>query len=185
MLVNRAGNQVHFALDGKDNVYLAFANQNRIEKYGPDGRLIWRSDRELDYGTKPEDEGKMERRGGSTSIRMPRMNTCSVGVAVDGQSRVWVATLKRQLKEEERIGMQVGMTMSGGQRSMSMKPDGNVDLRKTDVYRLEVYDHNGGLLGSIPLDHFVDGIRIVKDRLFLLDRMRGAQIFEYRIADKP
>jgi len=186
MLVNRAGNQVQFALDGKDNVYLAFANQNRVEKYGSDGRLIWRSDRELDYSTAPpQDKGKMESQGGRTSIRMPRMNTCSVGVAVDSQGRTWVATLKRQLKEEESVGMSVGMTMSNGQRSMSMKPDGNVELRQTDAYRLEVYDPDGGLLGSVPLDHFVDGIRIVKDRLFLLDRLRGAQIFEYRIVEKP
>jgi hypothetical protein len=186
LLVNRMGNQVQFALDGKDNVYLAFTYQNRVEKYGSDGTLIWRSDRDLDYSTAPpQDKGKTDRQGGRVSIQMPRMNTCSIGLAVDGRSRVWVAALKRQLKEEERVGMQVGMTMSNGQRSMSMKPDGNVELRKTDAYRLEVYDPDGVLLGSVPLDHFVDGIRIVKDRLFLLDRMRGAQIFEYRIVEKP
>jgi hypothetical protein len=80
--------------------------------------------------------------------------------------------------------MSIGMTMSGGQRSMSMKPDGNVELRNTDAYRLEVYDPDGALLGAVPIDHFVDGIRIVKDRLFLLDRLRGAQIFEYKIVEK-
>ena len=186
LLVNRMGNQVQFALDGKDNVYLAFTYQNRVEKYGSDGTLTWRSDRELDYSTAPpEDKGKTDRQGGRVSIQMPRMNTCSVGLAVDGRGRVWVAALRRQLKEEERVGMSVGMTMSGGQRSMSMKPDGNVELRKTDSYRLEVYDQDGGLLGFVPLDHFIDGIRITKDRLFLLDRMRGAQIFEYRIVEKP
>jgi hypothetical protein len=80
--------------------------------------------------------------------------------------------------------MAVGVTMMDGQRSMSMKPDGNVDVRKTDAYRLEVYDQDGGLLGFVPLDHFVNGIRIVNDRLFVIDQMRGAQIFEYRIVEK-
>jgi hypothetical protein len=184
MLVNRMGNQADFAIDGEDNVYLAFSNQNRVEKYSPEGTPVWRSDRELEYSTEPADKGKMERQGGGMSIRMPRMNTCAVGIAADGRGRVWVAALKRQLKEEESVGMVVGFTMMDGQRTMSMKPDGNVELRKTDAYRLEVYDRDGALLGSIPLDHFVDGIRIVNDRLFVLDRMRGAQVFEYRIVEK-
>lgn len=184
MLVSRFGNQVHFALDGKDNVFLAFSNQNRVEKCSPDGTLLWRSDRELEYSTEPQDKGKMERRGGGLSVRMPRMNTCAVGVTVDGQGRVWVAALRRQLREEESVGTSLSVSMVDGQRSMSMKPDGNVELRKTDAYRLEVYDQDGALLGALPLDHFVDGIRIVNDRLFVLDRMRGAQVFEYRIVEK-
>jgi hypothetical protein len=80
--------------------------------------------------------------------------------------------------------MAVGVTMMDGQRSMSMKPDGNVDVRKTDAYRLEVYDQDGALLGVVPLDHFVNAIRIVNDRLFVIDEMRGAQVFEYRIVEK-
>jgi hypothetical protein len=71
-----------------------------------------------------------------------------------------------------------------GQRTMSMKPDGNVDVRKTDAYRLEVYDQDGILLGAVPLSHFVNGIRIVNDRLFIIDKMRGAKVFEYRIVEK-
>jgi hypothetical protein len=184
MLVNRTGNQADFAVDGKDNVFLAFTNQNRVEKYSPDGTLLWRSDRELEYSTEPADKGKMERQGGGMSIRMPRMNTCAVGIGADGRGRLWVAALRRQLKEEESVGMSMSVSMNAGQRSMSMKPDGNVDVRKTDAYRLEVYDQDGGLLGFVPLDHFVNGIRIVNDRLFVIDQMRGAQIFEYRIVEK-
>ena len=78
----------------------------------------------------------------------------------------------------------MGVTMMDGQRTMSMKPDGNVDVRKTDAYRLEVYDQDGILLGAVPLSHFVNGIRIVNDRLFIIDKMRGAKVFEYRIVEK-
>lgn len=186
VLLNRMGNLVHFDLDGNDHLYLAFTNQNRIEKYIPDGKLLWRCDRELDYSTAPpEDKGKMERRGNNFRVEMPRMNQCSAGIAVDGKGRIWVATLKRQLKKEESAGMTVGVTMDGGQRSMSMKPVGNTELRQTDAYRLDVYDADGTLLGTLPLSHFVDGIRITGDRLFLIDQMRGAQVFEYRIVEKP
>ncbi|HUU36729.1 MAG TPA: NHL repeat-containing protein [Candidatus Desulfaltia sp.] len=183
-LLNKAGNGIQSTLDGQDNVYLAFSRQNRIEKFSPDGRLLWRADRELDYGTNPKDKGKMERRGGGTSIRMPELNTCSVGVAADSQGRVWLASLQRQLKEEERAGMSISMTMSGGERSISMKSEGNVELRNTDAFRFEIYDPDGVLLGIVPLDRFVDDIRIEQDRLFLIDRMRGAQILEYRIVEK-
>jgi sugar lactone lactonase YvrE len=184
MLLNRAANGIQTALDQKGNVYLAFSYQNRVEKYSPDGRLLWRADRELDYTTEPKDKGKMERRGGNVSYRGPQLNTCAVGVAADSQGRVWVASLQRQLKEEEQAGMRVQMTMGGGERNISMKADGNVELRNTDAYRLEVYDPDGGLLGIIPLDRFVDDIRIERDRLFFLDRMRGAQILEFRIVEK-
>jgi sugar lactone lactonase YvrE len=184
LLLNRNANQVQFTLDGRGNVYLAFAYQNRVEKYAPDGRPLWQADRELDYTTEPKDKGKLERRGGNLSIQGPRLNTCSVGIAVDSQGRVWVASLKRQLREEEQAGMRVQMTMSGGDRSISMKSDGNVELRNTDAYRLEVYDPDGVLLGIIPLDRFVDDIRIQRDRLFLIDRMRGAQVLEYKIIEK-
>lgn len=185
LLLSGIGNQVHFALDGDGNAYLAFSYQNRIDKYSADGNPVWRADRELDYSTEPpKDKGKMERQGGKLNVRMPQMNRCSAGIDVDSKGRIWVATLKRQLKEEERAGMSIGMTMAGGQRSMSMKAEGNLDLRKTDAYRLEVYSPDGALLGSIPLDHFVDGIHIEKDRLFLLDKLRGAQFFEYKIIKK-
>lgn len=184
ILLNRAANGIQTALDQKGNVYLAFTYQNRIEKYSPDGRLLWRADRELDYTTEPKDKGKLERRGGNVSFRGPQLNTCAVGVAVDSQGRIWVASLQRQLKEEEQAGMRVQMTMGGGERNISMKADGNVELRNTDAYRLEVYDPDGSLLGIIPLDRFVDDIRIEKDRLFFIDRMRGAQVLEYRIIEK-
>jgi sugar lactone lactonase YvrE len=114
---------------------------------------------------------------------MPEMNQCAEGVAVDSAGRVWVVTLNRQTKEEERVGVGMTMTMSGGERKMSMKAQGNTDLRTTDMYRLEVFSPEGELLGSLPLDHFVDGIYLKGERLFLWDAMRGAKFYEYRIKD--
>jgi hypothetical protein len=73
---------------------------------------------------------------------------------------------------------------AGGRRSMSMKPEGNTDVRKTDAFRLEVYSPEGVLLGGIPLDHFVDDIIINGDKIYTLDKMRGSQYYEYRIIEK-
>jgi len=183
-LVNQMGNQVTLAVDENDCVYLAYLYQNRIDKYSPEGKLLWRADRKLDYSTDPpKDKGKREARGGGVTIQMPQMNQCAEGIAVDSAGRAWVVTLNRQTREEEQVGVNMSVTTIGGERKMSMKAQGNTDLRTTDMYRLEVFSPEGELLGSLPLDHFVDGIYLKGERLFLWDAMRGAKFYEYRIKD--
>lgn len=182
-LVNNAANQALATVDGAGRVHLAFPNQNRVEKYDPDGRLLWRADRELPYSMEVKDKGQVSNEGsGRVSVRGPRLNRCASGIAVDGKGRVWVATLTRQLKEEEEVGLGVSVSMTdGGGRTIGYKVQGDTDLRETDAYKLEVFDAEGVLLGSLPLDFFVDGVFISGDRLFLLDKYRGVQFHEYRI----
>jgi hypothetical protein len=184
-LMNKMGNQFHFTLDKNDNIYAAFDYQNRIEKYAPDGTLLWRSDRELDYSTDPpKAKGGIKRSGGRVMIEQPDMNRCASGVAVDRKGRVWVVTVKRQIKEEERVETNVRASMStSGGRSMNVSVGGNTEVRETDMFQLEVYDPEGVLLGAIPVKHFVDDIFINGNKIYLLDRMRGMQFFEYKIAE--
>ena len=186
MLLNREGNRNKFVVDKNGNVYLAFLYQNRIEKYTPEGRLLWKADRKLNYDTsKPKSKGKRESSGGYMSVEMPQMNRCSNGIAVDEKGRIWVVNLKRQLQEKETVGTRAEVSMSaGGQRSMSLSAAGNTDVKETDAYEIEVYDPNGVLLGRLSLTHFVDDIYIQKDRIYLLDKMRGAQYYEYQIKEK-
>jgi sugar lactone lactonase YvrE len=129
-----------------------------------------------------KEKGKIERQGGGVSIRMPDLNRCATGVAVDAKGRIWVVGMTRQLRKEEQVGTSVSMTMSsGGGRTIGYQVQGDTELRKTDAYKLEVFDADGALLGSLPLDFFVDGIFIYGDRLFLMDKYRGTQFKEYRI----
>jgi sugar lactone lactonase YvrE len=181
-LLNDSANEVILTVDGAGQSYLVFPVQNRIDKYAADGRLLWRADRELPYSMEIKEKGKIERKGGSVMVMMPRMNRCANGVAVDGKGRIWVVTMTRQLKKEEQVGTSVSMTMSlGGGRTIGYKVEGDTELRKTDAYKLEVFDAEGVLLGSLPLDFFVDGIFIHGDRLFLMDKYRGTQFREYKI----
>jgi len=181
-LVNGAANEVIPTVDGAGQVYLVFPVQNRIEKYAADGRLLWRADRELPYSMEIKDKGEIKRDGGNMSVRGPQLNRCASGVAVDAKGRIWVVTMARQLKKEEQVGTAVTMAMSTeGGRTIGYKVQGDTDLRKTDAYKLEIFDAGGALLGSLPLDFFVDGIFIYGDRLFLLDKYRGTQFKEYRI----
>jgi sugar lactone lactonase YvrE len=186
MITTAMGNATEFAV-GKDGALLvSFNAMNRIEKYAPDGRLAWRADRPLNYSTEVKKKGKVDRSGGGVSMSAPEMATCSAGIAVDGKGRSWVVTYDRQLKKEEQVQtsqMWVGGP-GGGVSSVSVKTEGNTDLRTTDALRLDVFDPEGVLLGSIPLTHFADVIRIAGDRLFLIDRERGVSVYQYRIVEK-
>ena len=47
-------NIVYFSKDNKDNIYIAYAHQNRISKYSPDGEMIFSTDRYLPYEIKSD-----------------------------------------------------------------------------------------------------------------------------------
>ncbi|MFQ6037063.1 MAG: NHL repeat-containing protein [Candidatus Aminicenantales bacterium] len=185
-LLNWMGNRFHFTVDSQGHTYLAFDFQNRIEKYAPSGKLLWRANRKLDYDiSTPRVKGRISGTRGRRAIALPEMNQCANGITVDERGRVWVVTLNRQLKDEERVNTSVRVSVVGGTRSMSYSVRGNTDVRTTDMYRLEVYSPEGVCLGHLPVTHFVDGIRISGDRLYLLDRMHGMQVYVYRIREKP
>lgn len=186
ILVNRMGNRFHYTVDSQDNVYIAFDFQNRIEKFSHDGKLLWKADRNLNYSINlSKVKGGIERSGGMIRVQMPQMNRCSNGIATDDKGRVWVISLKRQIKEDEEVQTEMRVERGmGGQKSMSLSFKGSTENKKTDMYQLEIFAPDGVLLGKIPLSHFVDDIRIKKDRLFLLDKIRGAQYYEYRIIEK-
>jgi len=59
-------------VDKQDNLYLTFPHQNRIEKYSPEGKLLWRAYWDLPYGLEIIDKGKIERKGTSISVTDPR-----------------------------------------------------------------------------------------------------------------
>ena len=184
-LMNRIGNAFHYTVDKNNNIYVSFDNQNRIDKYSPEGEILWKSDRVLNYDTtKPKKKGSDERRGGMRTIRAPEMNRCSSGIAVDNTGRILVVTQKRQIKEDELVQTNARVMMQDGVRNMTISITGNTDVMETDMYQLEIYAPDGILLGKLQLNQFVDDIRIEKDRIYLLDKMRGMQYYEYKIIEK-
>jgi len=179
-ITNPAGNSWEFAVDGEDHIYLCFLYQNRVEKYSLEGQLLWRADRELNFPTKLIQRGEQKITPTSASYIAPKFNRVAVGIAADDKGRAWVVTCSRQIREEEVVTI---MT-SGSPSGMTRKTVGNTDLRTTDIFKLELFGPDGVLLGEIPLTHFVDLIHVHKDRLFLLDRDRGGQFYEYKIIEK-
>lgn len=184
-LTNAAGNASEFDVDARDSISVSFNAQNRVERYGPNGTLLWRADRPLNFSAEVKKKGKIDRSGGGVSMISPEMNACSTGIAVDAKGRSWVVTYNRQLKKEEEVRtsmMSVGGP--GGINNVTIKTEGNTDVRTTDALKLEVFAEDGILLGEIPLAHFADVIRIAGNSLFLIDRERGVTVYQYRIVEK-
>jgi len=180
-ITNSAGNSWEFAVDGEDNIVLGFRLQNRIEKYSPDGRLIWKADRELNYSTKVVEKARREGSGTNFRTFFPRFNSVSMGLDADGSGRIWVVTCDRQIRKDEEVVVMVEGFVGGRE---TRKVVGDTERRKTDMYKLEIFAPDGALLGEIPLTHFADMIWIHGDRLFLLDSDRGVCFYEYRIVER-
>ena len=108
-LVNSTANSFYFDKDAQENICLSFWYQNRVEKYASDGTLLWRADRPLNYGTEVIDKGMVERSERGITIQQPRMNMVSMGIACDGNGRVWVNTWNRQMSPEEAGAMYHGL----------------------------------------------------------------------------
>ncbi len=172
-------NNLYYCLDEKDNIYLTYRSVNRIEKHSPSGEIQFRIERELNYEVNKPEKAKVDRSGGNISISMPKMTFVSNAIAVDSKGRIWVCTANRQMKDEEKVSKMISMSSESSSPTISL--DGATEITKTDMYDLEIYSPEGLLLGKIRLDHFVDGIKIFDDRLYILDENRGMQFYEYRI----
>jgi hypothetical protein len=182
--VNQTGNEVRYAVGPDGLVYVSFRHQDRIEKYTAEGELIWRSERDLGYKTdKPLNKGKVERmKGGGISINSPDWNRCSEAVTADGEGRIWVLTYDRQLKESEQGGTSIRISGGGSGSTISMSPHTEEDLPETtDAFKLEVFDSEGVLLQSFPLDHYGDNIEISGSRIYILDKVRHMKVHVYQI----
>lgn len=159
-LLNSHGNRFHFDVDDEGNFLVSFIYQNRIEKYSPEGKLLWRADRKLGYSTKPIFEGTMSADEKSRGIQAPNMNLVSFGIAVDGKGRSWVITVTESLNNN------------------NMEDYGNAER-----YKLEVFNSEGILLQEIPLQLAGYSIHIHKNQLLLLDHSRS-KVFQFTIVEK-
>lgn len=173
-LVNWEANVIVYDVDNDDNFYISFTRQNRIEKYSHDGILLLRIDRILNYDTKVLDKGFVKRSGGGVTVSAPTMNQVSEGIAVDGKGRIWVITLNRQLRPEERSQI---VSVGGTTKRIQ-----TAEYKKMDIYKLEIFDNDGFLLGNMLLNHIAHKIRIQKGYLFIFD-LENAQIFQYKIEE--
>ncbi len=192
LMKNINGSGFYYSIDNNDNTFVTFECQNRIEKYDQNGELKLRIERKLNYEEFiPAPEMKKINSGGRSAAFLysssdkKEKNLISTGIDVDSEGRLWVLTLKRQFIEDEKafVGSTMSMDSKGGAKTTSESLIGNTELRETDIFELEIFNKDGNLLGRIPLKQFADHIRIFGSKLYLIDKLRGMQIYEYTITE--
>jgi len=157
-------NIVYFAPDSDENVYIAYAYQNRISKYSPDGELLFSADRPLRYEVKNVTKvevfksGEMEK-----EFSWPSVSSVAKGIFIDGKNRIWVLTF---LKQPNRF-----LTFDEGENW-------------ADCFEFEVFDPDGILLFKVPFPNVrFDTFSICDDRLYLIDAQHESSVYEYRIVE--
>lgn len=158
-LFNYLGNYFMMALDTDENIYISFFNQNRIEKYSSDGEILFRADRPLSYELSHKLE-KQEVKANDVIVGYmdyAEFTDVSLMIDVDYKNRIWVQTYKK-LKEE--------------------------DDKPVDYFEFEIFDNDGILLGKLPIPQNFEIMRILKDRLYLIDSKEEMCVYEYKIVEK-
>jgi len=173
-------NRTSFALDSENNLYLAFATRNKIEKYTSEGTLVMTLDRPLNFGISEKIE-KVKRQVGPRQIELPQLNFVSKSLAIDIKNRIWVLSFDRQLTFEE-LPVTIHFAGEGGQLEATdtLKTS---ESSRTDAFVFHVFEKNGDFLGTIPLTHFADNVKIFGDRLYILEKDNEMCVYEYRIIE--
>jgi len=158
-------NIVYFAIDNNDNIYVAYACQNRISKYSPDGEMIFSADRTLPYEIRTEMKVELLKSGNlEREFPWPSVTSVTKGINVDHKNRIWVLTF---LKQPNKF--------------LSFAKEENL----TDCYEFDVLDSNGILLFKIPFPNVrFDNFSIYDDRIYLIDSQHEACVHEYRIVER-
>ena len=138
-LFKRMKNSIVLEVDSNDNIYVAFQNRNRIEKYSKEGELIFRIDRPLNYDIteKPEMETIVLPDGRTRNV-MQKFNFVSEYIGIDGKGRLWVLSHKKQFP-----------------------------LDQTPELEFHIFDYEGVFLGTLPITR--NPLDIFDDRLYLFD----------------
>jgi hypothetical protein len=156
-------NMASIGIDASDHIYVAFQHYNRIDRYAPDGTLLMRIDRPLNYELQyVMRRSTVEVEGRTVEYPDPLLSFVSVGIEIDGGERIWALTFTAQPD------------------STGSAPDLMSDHT---ILQFEVFDSEGVLLCRIPVPAPLSGFRIFGNRLLLIDAYQKACVREYRIVD--
>ena len=158
-------NIVYFAKDNDDNLYLAYAYQNKIAKYSQDGEMIFSADRTLPYEIKNVMKVEILKSGNlEREFPWPSVSSVTKGIGVDHKNRIWVLTFLKQPN-----------------RALSFDKGENL----TDCYEFDVFDSDGILLFKVSFPNVrFDNFSICDDRIYLIDSKNESCVYEYGIVEK-
>ncbi len=156
-------NEAFIEVDEENNIFTAFKVQNRIEKYDRSGKLLFRSDRPLNFIVEYSEKTVYRN---LQKIKDTNFNIVCFKFGIDNKKRLWIPTIFRQPDYEKR------------QQSSSL-----------DIVEFQIFDSGGILLGklSFPDDiptSFPFPIKICRDRVFFVEIIENVCVYEYKIVEK-
>lgn len=158
-------NIAYFSTDNKDNIYIAYAFQNRIDKYSQDGKMVFSTDRYVPYKIENIMKPVLFKSGAQEQTFLwPSVTSVTKGICLDQKNRIWVLTFLRQPNK------------FGGF-------DNEDNL--AHCYEFDVFDSNGILLFKVSFPNVrFNNISIYDDRIYLIDSQNEACVYECRIVDR-
>lgn len=124
------GNSIDITIDSDDNILVMFAEQNRIEKYTPEGEIIFRADRLLNYKLDSKDakiDIKIEQI--PRSLTFKDLTNVSSAIGTDHKGRIW----EKPIKSRRKIMMRHGITLN-----LNCMTKAEYFLQKCPFHRKEV-----------------------------------------------
>lgn len=162
---NTGGNRMIITVDKNNYIYAAFLFQNKIEIYSYDNKLVKSIKREVNKNK-------------SIDKSLNLYSTITNGLDVDFKSRIWSIKQKRPTKKSEEIATYVTVS-SNNEMEKNIQYDRTVNT--TDLFELEVFDKGGNLVKTFKLDHFCDDLKIIGNKIFILDAIREMKFYVYEI----
>jgi len=162
----------YLSLDKYSYFYLAFWGTPLLRKLSKDGDSILNMTFEVAYKCT---EVKINPITNEPSIKRTEEKRVEAGLALDGQSRIFLVVAQRDPNKSERIGF---VSDGSGNWVRSRK---TIDSENTDRFRLLVFNTTGKIIAASRLNVFCDSIYIYDDNLFIIDSNMGMKIYEYKI----
>jgi hypothetical protein len=158
-------NIVYFAADDSDNIYIAYAYQNRISKHSADGKIILSAERTLPYEIENVMKAELFKSGNmEQEFLWPSVSSVTRGIGIDFKNRIWVLTFLKQPNRFQTF---------------------DKDENWADCYEFDVFDSNGILLFKVPFPNVMfDNFSLYDDRVYLIDFQNESCVYEYAIVDR-
>jgi sugar lactone lactonase YvrE len=159
-------NFLQIAVDNKDNIYVAFSYQNRVEKYSGSGDLLMKIDRELPFDLEYKyKKAKMEVLGKAREYMAQDFPLVNRGIGVDSQGRIWVLTFKKEVPKDIK----------------------GEDFIYQNYLKFDVHSEDGILLTEVPvpdgMERF-DNYTMCGDRVYFADPYGQACVYVYKIVSR-
>ena len=158
-----SANFLILAVDGEENIFVAFASLNRIEKYSPAGKLILSIDRTLPFEIAHRfEKSSMDIGGKVVAIDQPDFTPVNRGLGIDSRGRIWVLSVRKVISRSEMPK----------------------DYKIGDYLAFEIYSQEGALLSRIPFPQEVmkfDNMTMRGDHVFFVDPFDEACVYEFAV----